>query len=112
MEGRRRTMKRVVLVGGGVRSGKSDFALERALTEGGRCALIATAQAFDSEMKARIEAHRETRPAAFRTFEEPIALSAALAEASDADAVVIDCLTLWVSNLLMADHDDATIRSR
>jgi adenosylcobinamide kinase/adenosylcobinamide-phosphate guanylyltransferase len=106
----------VILVGGGVRSGKSDFAIRRALAtepnSGAGCILIATGQALDEEMTARIEAHRRSRPASVRTIEAPIEIVGALDAAGDAQAVVIDCLTLWVSNLLMAELDDAAIRAR
>ncbi len=104
--------RRVVLVGGGVRTGKSDFAVARAEREGARTVLVATAEALDAEMAARIAAHRATRGAGVRTLEEPVDLVGALARASDADAVVVDCLTLWVSNLLMRDLDDAAVRAR
>jgi adenosylcobinamide kinase/adenosylcobinamide-phosphate guanylyltransferase len=102
-----------VLVGGGVRSGKSDFALAHALGRAdGNVTLIATAQALDLEMRARIDAHRRSRPSSVRTIEEPIALVEALAQAEGSGAVVVDCLTLWVTNLLMAELDDAAIRLR
>ncbi len=103
---------RVVLVGGGVRSGKSDFALARGLAEGPRCVLVATAQALDAEMAARIDAHRASRPEGVRTIEEPIDLVSALGRARDSDGVVVDCLTLWVTNLLMAGLCDVAVRER
>lgn len=102
----------IALIGGGVRSGKSDFAVERALREGGPVALIATAQALDDEMRARIDAHRDSRPAHILTVEEPMALADALAALPPDAAVVVDCLTLWVTNLLLAELDDASIRAR
>lgn len=91
----------LVLVGGGVRSGKSTFALARARALGKRRAFIATAQAFDGEMHERIQRHRSERGADFRTVEEPLALAKAVAELDEVDAVVIDCITLWLSNLLV-----------
>jgi len=93
-------MKRLIVVGGGVRSGKSAFALALARQRGTRRAFIATAQAFDAEMRARIDRHVAERGAEFETFEEPLALRARLASVS-ADVVVVDCLTLWLSNLLL-----------
>jgi adenosylcobinamide kinase/adenosylcobinamide-phosphate guanylyltransferase len=102
----------IALIGGGVRSGKSDFALERALAVAGPVALIATAQALDDEMRARIDTHRATRPERVATVEEPLALAEALADLPPDAAVVVDCLTLWVTNLLLADLDDAAIRAR
>jgi adenosylcobinamide kinase/adenosylcobinamide-phosphate guanylyltransferase len=102
---------RLVLIGGGVRCGKSAFALRVARTLGTRRAFIATAQAFDAEMSARIEAHRLERGHEFETVEEPLALPEVLLEIS-ADVVVIDCLTLWLSNLLLRDASDIAIEAR
>ncbi len=65
---------------------------------------IATAQAWDDEMRARIARHRADRAAGWQTDEVPIALPAALAAAGDRP-VLVECLTLWVTNLLLADHD-------
>jgi len=93
----------VVLIGGGARSGKSAFALSRALELGGKRAFIATAQAFDREMTARIAAHVRERGGAFETHEVPHALPEALHKV-DADVVVIDCLTMWLSNQLLQDR--------
>lgn len=97
--------KRFVLVGGGARSGKSRFAQARASALGPRRIFLATAQAFDDEMRDRIARHRDERGAAFRTIEEPLALPEALGalDEADADVVLVDCLTLWLSNVLMRD---------
>lgn len=103
---------RVVLVGGGVRSGKSAFALARARRANGRRVFVATAQAFDSEMRARIAAHRAERGDAFETIEEPIELVERLAELEAGAVVVVDCLTLWLSNLLLADLGEREVRAR
>jgi adenosylcobinamide kinase/adenosylcobinamide-phosphate guanylyltransferase len=92
---------RLILVGGGVRSGKSAFALARARRFGQRLAFVATAQAFDDEMRARIAAHRAERGGSFTTFESPTALAETIDAIRGFDAVVVDCLTLWLSNLLM-----------
>ncbi len=97
------TPHRLVLVGGGVRSGKSAFALARARTLGARRTFIATAQPFDDEMRARIAQHRDERGRDFATVEAPRALAAAVRALHDTDVVVIDCLTLWLSNLLLAE---------
>ncbi len=95
-----------VFVLGGARSGKSAFALARAASLPGRKAYIATAQAFDDEMKVRIERHRLERPADWDTFEEPLDLSGLLVKIKDShDVILIDCLTLWLSNLMLADRD-------
>ncbi len=90
----------IILVGGGARSGKSRHALEFARRRGKRLAFLATAQVFDAEMEARIARHRAERGTEFRTIEEPIEIAAAIREA-DADAMVVDCLTLWLSNIML-----------
>lgn len=100
---------RIVLIGGGARSGKSAFALSRARSLGTRRAFVATAQALDEEMKERIAEHARTRDADFRTVEVPLALVERLLELRDIDVVVIDCLTLWLSNLLLRDESEARI---
>lgn len=97
---------RIVLIGGGVRSGKSSFALETALRLGNRRAFVATATALDDEMKTRIDRHRREREGEFTTVEEPVDLAAALDSLSDCDVAVVDCLTLWLSNLLL--HQEST----
>jgi adenosylcobinamide kinase / adenosylcobinamide-phosphate guanylyltransferase len=85
-----------------VRSGKSDFALSRARELGQRRLFLATAQAGDDEMAERIRRHRETRGDDFVTFEEPLAVPDAIRRHADFDVLVLDCLTLWLSNLLLA----------
>ncbi len=104
-------MGTVTLITGGARSGKSAYAL--ALAEhapGARRFFVATAEALDDEMRERIAHHRNSRSADFATIEEPIAVGAALSKlASRADTVVVDCLTLWISNLLMANRGDEEI---
>jgi adenosylcobinamide kinase/adenosylcobinamide-phosphate guanylyltransferase len=92
---------RTVLVLGGARAGKSAFAVMRARALGGRVVFVATAEAGDEEMAARIARHRVERPATWRTVEVPLALVTTLtALQGEADVVVVDCLTLWVANLL------------
>jgi adenosylcobinamide kinase/adenosylcobinamide-phosphate guanylyltransferase len=92
---------RTVLVLGGVRAGKSAFAVARARAHGGRVAFVATAEAGDDDMAARIARHRAERPPVWRTVEVPLALTSALtALEGEADVVVVDCLNLWVANML------------
>ena len=89
---------------GGARSGKSALAERLALAHGGEVVVIATAEAGDAEMAARIAAHRAARPVGWRTVEAPLALAAALGEAdAPGRCLVVDCLTLWLSNLLLVD---------
>jgi adenosylcobinamide kinase/adenosylcobinamide-phosphate guanylyltransferase len=106
------TAHRLILIGGGVRSGKSAFALARARALGERRAFVATAQAFDAEMEARIAAHRGERGGDFSTVEEPIDVPAVLDALRDVDVVVIDCLTLWLSNLLLREESEQQILER
>ncbi|QCI96216.1 bifunctional adenosylcobinamide kinase/adenosylcobinamide-phosphate guanylyltransferase (plasmid) [Novosphingobium sp. EMRT-2] len=95
-----------MLVLGGARSGKSRYAQQRVEACGGRLAYIATAQALDAEMEDRIARHRADRDARWHTIEAPLALAAALARAGESHAaILVDCLTLWLSNLLLADRD-------
>ena len=92
---------RTVLVLGGVRAGKSAFAVARARAIGGRVVFVATAEAGDDEMAARIARHRAERPLTWRTVEVPVALPSALTALEDeAEVVIADCLNLWASNLL------------
>ena len=93
--------KRLTLVLGGVRAGKSRYAQQLA-QHGQRVLFVATAEARDQEMAARIQAHRAERPADWTTLEEPVDVVTALApRLPDFDTVLLDCLTLWVSNLLL-----------
>lgn len=99
-------MKSSLLVLGGARSGKSAYAQARAEALAGRLIYIATAQAFDAEMVDRIARHQADRDTRWTTVEEPLDLPAAIVANSRANSVVlVDCLTLWASNLLLADHD-------
>jgi len=99
--------KRLLFILGGARSGKSATALRLARGAGERVLFAATAEAHDTDMAARIAAHKGERPAAWSTLEEPVELPAALRRTAPGhDAVVVDCLTLWVSNLLLRGEDD------
>jgi adenosylcobinamide kinase / adenosylcobinamide-phosphate guanylyltransferase len=102
---------RTILVGGGARSGKSRFALEYARRLGKRRAFVATAEGLDDEMRGRIAQHRQERGDGFATVEAPLALPEALDDLR-ADVVVVDCLTLWLSNLLVAELPGPEIAAR
>lgn len=96
-----------ILIGGGSRSGKSRFALEYARRHTLPLAFIATAEALDDEMRERASAHRAERGSDFQTVEEPIHVARAIAEAGDRfGAIVVDCLTLWLSNLMFSGTED------
>ena len=96
-------LPRLILVAGGARSGKSRFALAHARSLGRRPLFIATAEPSDDEMRDRIARHRAERGGTFDTLEEPRALPEALAgaRAREHDVIVVDCLTIWISNLLV-----------
>ena len=99
------------LILGGARSGKSAFAERLAARHMGPICYVATAEALDDEMRARVAAHRAARPAAWQTIEAPLDPTAALRRAGRPAAVLLDCLTVWTSNLLLAelDRDSADI---
>ena len=94
---------------GGARSGKSRFAVA-AQRPGVRIAFLATAEARDEDMARRIARHRQERPRQWTTVEEPVALVPRLrALGGQVDAVIVDCLTLWVANLLLRGDPDEAI---
>lgn len=98
-------LPRLSLVVGGARSGKSGLA-ERLVTGTGRPRrYIATAQAWDDEMRDRIARHRADRGAQWTTVEAPLDLAPVLAAAHPSEAVLLDCATLWLTNHMLADHD-------
>ena len=92
------------LVFGGARSGKSAYAEKLAIASGKEVVYIATARAGDGEMAVRIARHQRQRPAEWTTVEEPLALAQALQQwCTPGRLVLVDCLTLWLSNLMFAD---------
>ncbi|MBU0654162.1 MAG: bifunctional adenosylcobinamide kinase/adenosylcobinamide-phosphate guanylyltransferase [Gammaproteobacteria bacterium] len=94
------------LILGGARSGKSRFAENLALQSGHDVLYIATAQAHDAEMFARIQHHQASRPARWQTLEEPLALADALQQHARPDCLLlVDCLTLWLTNLLCLEDE-------
>jgi adenosylcobinamide kinase/adenosylcobinamide-phosphate guanylyltransferase len=98
---------RSTLVLGGVRSGKSRFAQQLAMQSGLRVVYVATATAQDEEMRARIARHQADRPMGWATVESPLALADTLQQYAAADrCLIVDCLTLWLTNLLL--HEDRT----
>jgi len=99
-------LSKLTLVLGGARSGKSAFAESLVLGSGLEPVYLATAQALDDEMRARIDHHRDRRGARWRLVEEPLALPDALAaHAAEGRVVLVDCLTLWLTNVLLAERD-------
>jgi adenosyl cobinamide kinase/adenosyl cobinamide phosphate guanylyltransferase len=92
---------------GGARSGKSSLAVRLASAFDGPVVVLVTAEPRDEEMAERIRAHRATRPAAWKTVEAPLELLPAIRDVGEPSCVILDCLTLWVSNTLEAgDSED------
>ncbi len=90
----------LLLLLGGARSGKSTLAVSLACAQPHPVVFVATAEALDDDMAGRIARHRNERPAAWTTVEEPRALAVALAAAPARACIIVDCLTLWAANLL------------
>ena len=90
----------LVLLIGGARSGKSSLAVRLAADSGAPVVFIATGEARDAEMEERIARHRAERPDAWQTVEEPVGLRAALEAAPSESCIVVDCLSLWVANVM------------
>ncbi len=105
--------KKIYFITGGARSGKSAFAEKLALDMAGSRAYVATAQALDPEMAERIKQHRIRRGNAWDTFEEPLAVAELLRKLSGRyQAVLLDCLTLWLSNVMAHSDGDAAVEAR
>lgn len=91
-----------ILILGGARSGKSRFAQSLAAGLGGRVLFVATAEAKDDDMGRRIAAHRQSRPESWRTIEAPLGISEPISkQAGESDVVIIDCITMLVSNIML-----------
>ncbi|WP_085919863.1 bifunctional adenosylcobinamide kinase/adenosylcobinamide-phosphate guanylyltransferase [Halomonas sp. CSM-2] len=96
----------IVFVSGGARSGKSDIAEQRVLdvAASSTCYYLATADVYDDEMAARVARHRQSRGAQWLTLEAPLAIDRALQKVPDGSSVLLDCLTLWASQVLYASE--------
>lgn len=102
----------ITLILGGARSGKSTAA-ERLAGDGDRVLFVATAEGLDAEMEQRIKAHRRHRPADWDTLEEPRKLVSALQPLLGGyDVFLLDCITMWVSNLLLEEEDPSDCEQR
>jgi adenosylcobinamide kinase/adenosylcobinamide-phosphate guanylyltransferase len=104
-------LPRLSLVLGGAASGKSGFAEALVTGTGRNRVYLATAQAFDDEMQAKLLRHRVMRGPDWRTIEAPLDLAPALGQAAADDIVLLDCITMWLSNHLLAEHDLETAQS-
>jgi adenosylcobinamide kinase/adenosylcobinamide-phosphate guanylyltransferase len=106
-------MKQIIFVTGGCRSGKSRFALEYANTYFKSKIFLATAPALDDEMKKRIKAHQEARGPEWGAMEEQTEIAKAVASVeTNYEVILLDCMTLWLSNLIMAGEQESQIFSR
>ena len=106
-------MRKLIFILGGARSGKSSHAVALAKASKGKKAFIATAIPFDKEMKDRIKKHKLSRPAGWKVLEGPReVLKAVLFAAKSYDVILIDCLGLWISNLLMDNLNDGAIEKK
>jgi adenosylcobinamide kinase/adenosylcobinamide-phosphate guanylyltransferase len=104
---------KIYFITGGARSGKSSFAEKLAAGIPGKRAYLATAQALDPEMAARIELHRKNRDTNWDTYEEPLAVAELVNKLNGKyHAVLLDCLTLWLSNVMARADDDDAVLSR
>lgn len=99
------TLPQLTLILGGARSGKTSGAEGLAIETGLPKTYIATAQAYDDEMVARIAQHRIERGESWETIEEPLELAASLRAITPGRVVLVDCLTLWLSNIMAAERD-------
>ena len=101
----------LVLLLGGARSGKSRLALELATAGDADVTFVATAEALDEEMARRIAVHRTERPHGWTTLEEPLELGRALDQVAAGATCILDCLSLWVSNLLLRGDSTADVEA-
>ena len=102
-------MGKVVLITGGARSGKSEYAQKTAEQIPGPRMFIATCEASDPELKERIAKHKKAREGKdWQTIEEPVHLRRALDQAHECEVVLVDCLTLWINNLMSQATDNTT----
>ncbi len=105
-------MGKIILILGGARSGKSTYALELA-KKYKKVAFIATCLGLDKEMRQRIKLHKEARPKHWKTFEEPLELATLLVKIDNGfDCILIDCLTLLVSNLILSGKSEAQVLNK
>ncbi|NLL90717.1 MAG: bifunctional adenosylcobinamide kinase/adenosylcobinamide-phosphate guanylyltransferase [Dehalococcoidales bacterium] len=101
-----------ILITGGARAGKSSFAQKLAAESGGKVLFVATAEARDEDMRRRIEKHQKSRPSNWKTLESPSEVAKAISQnGGEYEVVVIDCITMLVSNVMLAADDEETAES-
>jgi adenosylcobinamide kinase/adenosylcobinamide-phosphate guanylyltransferase len=104
---------KIIFILGGAKSGKSSYAIKLAKETNKRIAFVATCLPLDREMKRRIKLHKKKRPSGWQTFEEPTDLLPLLKKISSKfDVIIVDCLTLFISNLLLENINDRTIKNK
>ncbi|MBU0567921.1 bifunctional adenosylcobinamide kinase/adenosylcobinamide-phosphate guanylyltransferase [bacterium] len=102
----------LILILGGARSGKSRFAVKLASTLKGEKTYLATASALDPEMEERIKEHKRERPKQYKTVEEPLEIERVFKDSKPSKIVLLDCLTLWISNCLLSHKSEEQILAR
>jgi len=106
-------MSKIIFILGGARSGKSNYAIKLAKKSGEKVTFIATCLPLDSEMKQRIKLHKKGRPSQWQTFEAPYNINAILKKSGHHfNTIIIDCLTLLISNLISQNLSDKAIEAR
>jgi len=106
-------MGKITFISGGARSGKSTFALSMAKELKGKVAFIATCEPKDPEMEERISLHKASRPKCWQTFEEPRDIASLLNKISPKfKTIIIDCVTLWITNLMVKNNKTTSIETR
>ena len=104
---------RIILITGGSRSGKSEFAEKLVMSLGKSCAYIATAQILDDEMRARVQRHQDRRRGSFwSNYEAPFAAHETIGGISGVDSILFDCLTIYTANLVYGGEDAAAKREK
>lgn len=102
-------MRKIIFITGSVRSGKSDFAVKLAKKFKQRVVFIATCPPLDEEMRYRVKKHRRKRPQDWRTIEEDIHLPAVIDKLRKEEVAIVDCITLWISNLLLSNIGERAV---
>ncbi|MCP4650507.1 MAG: bifunctional adenosylcobinamide kinase/adenosylcobinamide-phosphate guanylyltransferase [PVC group bacterium] len=102
-------MKNIIFITGSVRSGKSNYAVKLAKQSKQKIIFLATCTPADAEMKQRVRKHKKSRPKNWQTIEEPIDVISVLKQLKDDELVIFDCLTLWVSNLLLSGFEEKEV---
>jgi adenosylcobinamide kinase/adenosylcobinamide-phosphate guanylyltransferase len=102
-------MKKIIFITGSVRSGKSNFAVKFAKSSKKKVVFLATCRPLDDEMKKRVKKHRKTRPKTWKTIEEHMDIASIIKKLEKNEIILIDCLTLWISNLLLSRFSEREI---